>query len=314
MKQNVVIISGGNGSGVSINACKTFLEEVALSAVIPMSDSGGSTGRLRREFDTLPVGDIMRAVIAMSKHDAGLLKQLFYRMRFKKAGKLDGHNLGNLFLILAEQYGGDFVHALTALHPAVEAVGTVHPVTLDVSDLAVELASGEQVVGEHEIDRPKSTEDKITRAWLEPQPALYNGAKEALKKADVIVFGPGSLYCSVIPSLLVADVQEVLEKSSAKLVYVVGNAFEEHGEAGPRVLSKFISTLESYLPRALDAVVFNNHSLSEHEQKRYQEKQWTLITNDVDDNDPRVIVGDFERSGGGLDPDKLGALLKDVIC
>ncbi len=313
MKKNVVIISGGNGSGVSINACKTFFDDVTLSSVIPMSDSGGSTGRLRREFNTLPVGDIMRAVIAMSKHDSQLLKQIFYRTRFDVDGKLKDHNLGNLFLILTEQYGGDFIQSLAAFHQAVDAIGVVHPVTLDMSDLAVEYASGRQQVGEHEIDRPENADDTIVRAWLEPRPKLFAGAKETIEKADVIIFGPGSLYCSIIPSLLVEGMQDVLKKSKATFVYVVGNAYEGHGEAGPTSLKEFVSTLESYLPRQLDAVIFNNHALTEYLKKRYEEKQWKLITYDADHKNDKVIMGDFERSGGGLDSEKLGNMLKKII-
>ncbi len=313
MKKNIVVISGGNGSGVSINACKAFLSNIQLSAVIPMSDSGGSTGVLRREFNTLPVGDIMRAVVAMSKHDSQLLKQIFYKTRFGGEGKLKDHNLGNLFLVLVEQYGGDFMSSLRAFHEAVDAVGIVHPVTLDISDLAVEFVSGRQQVGEHEIDRPLNRNDRIVRAWLEPQPSLYDGARQALEHADIIMFGPGSLYCSIIPSLLVDGMQNVLKVSQAKFVYVVGNAYEHHGEAGPTSLPGFISGLESYLPRPLDAIVFNNHILTKSEEQAYMKKQWDLIAYDEDDLKAPVVAGDFERSGGGLDSKKLGSILQKII-
>jgi uncharacterized cofD-like protein len=312
-KKNVVIISGGNGSAISINACKTFLHDINLSAVIPMSDSGGSTGRLRREFDVLPVGDIMRAVVAMSKYDAQLLKQIFYRTRFDNVGKLDKHNLGNIFLVLAQQYDGDFLHSLTALHQAVAAVGTVHPVSLDISDLAVEYTNGETVVGEHKIDRPEKRDTRIARAWLEPKPPLYGEAKRATEEADVIIFGPGSLYCSIIPSLLVGDMQEILRTSKAKFIYVVGNAYELNGEAGPGKLSEFISELENYLPRKLDAVVYNNHKLSSEEEKRYEEKKWGYIESDQENVTDRLIISDdFERQCR-LDPEKLGNILEKII-
>src|SRR3989339_860667 len=114
-KKKVVVIGGGNGSAISIVALKQNLDLFDISAVISMSDSGDSSGRLREEFNTLPPGDIMRAVLALSKYDYPLLKQIFFRNRFSGAGKLDGHNLGNLALILGEKYDGDFMSAIRAL-------------------------------------------------------------------------------------------------------------------------------------------------------------------------------------------------------
>src|SRR3989338_2345279 len=149
-KKNGVVIGGGNGSACSINALKDHRDLFDVSAVISMSDSGGSSGRLRREFNTLPMGDILRATLAMSPYDYRTLKKVFNKSRFTDAGKLDGHNLGNMFLALGAQYSGDILHAVRALHQAVEAVGVAHPATLTPSDLCVELSNGDVVVGEHE--------------------------------------------------------------------------------------------------------------------------------------------------------------------
>jgi uncharacterized cofD-like protein len=110
-----------------------------ISAVISMSDSGGSSGKLRKKFNTLPPGDIMRAVLALSKYDYESLRKIFYQPRFKNAGVLNSHNLGNLFLTLTSQFSGNFLYALEALSQSMETQGAVYPVTLANTDLVAEL-------------------------------------------------------------------------------------------------------------------------------------------------------------------------------
>lgn len=315
-KKHVVIIAGGNGSAKSICALKRYGGAFSLSAVVATSDSGGSSGMLRREFGVLPVGDILRAILALSPLDYQLLKRLFHKVRFTDAGKLTGHNLGNIFLALSAQYDGNILHALHALHEAVGAIGTAHPVALELSDLCVELSDGTIVIGEHEIDRPVYDRSlRITRAWLQPTPMIYEGAREAVLSADVIVFGPGSLYTSIIPPLLVEGMHDALRKSSAKFIYILGNAYETIGETGPTTISDAVRELEVFLPRPLDVVVVNNHVLTEQEHAAYAEHGWEKLLPDIDrmPNNERVVQSDFERAGGGLDAGKLGAMLKEII-
>lgn len=316
MKKNIVVIGGGNGSATSINAIKHIDKDINISAVISMSDSGGSSGKLRKEFDTLPTGDIMRAVLALSSHDYAMLKQVFYKRRFTGVGALDGHNLGNLFLVLAEKYDGHFLRALDALHQALDAVGRAHPVTLEASDLCVELSNGDIVIGEHEIDRPTYDRSlKIQRAWLQPTPPLCEPARRAIEEADCIIFGPGSLYCSVIAPLLVEGAKEALQKSKARFIYIVGNGYEAEGETGPESLCDFISELEIYLPRKLDAVMYNNHALTDKEMEHYRERNWRLIQFEGECCKNRnVIARDFEKDCGGLDPRKLAVALKSSLA
>ncbi|MEK7084272.1 MAG: gluconeogenesis factor YvcK family protein [Patescibacteria group bacterium] len=317
--KKVVVIGGGNGSAISINALKTFKDDVGISAVISMSDSGGSSGRLRKEFSTLPMGDILRAILAMSPYPYKVLRAIFNKNRFSEStGKLSGHNLGNMFLALANEYNGNFLQTIRALHEAVEAVGAVHPVTLEPSDLCVELSDGTIVIGEHEIDRPTYDRSlRIRRAWLQPTPPLYDGARKAIEEADVIVFGPGSLYCSIVATLVVEGMQDVLRQTNARFVYVVGNAYELIGETGPSVFRDFVSELEVFLPRPLDVIVCNNRPLSEQELERYAKKEWGLIQcDDKGKTDPRLVMEDFEKDfdqGMGLSPEKLGAILKEII-
>lgn len=286
-----------------------------ISAVVSMSDSGGSSGRLRQEFDTLPAGDILRAVLAMSPYDYEVLKTIFHKNRFRGNEKLDGHNMGNLFLVLSEKYAGDYLAPVRALEQAVEAIGHVYPVTLNKTDLAVELSNGDIVRTEEVIDRPDYDKSlRIQKAWLEPSGKIYEGAKKVIEEADCIIIGPGSLYTSIVAALLPDGVKQAINKSSAKLIYVLGNAYEINGETGPKKLSEFVKELQEYLPRKLDTVIFNNHQLNEYQKEKYREKGWESISFDGDAvSDYNLIQADFEKEEGGLDPEKLGRVLRRII-
>ena len=314
-KKKVVVIGGGNGSAISIVALKQNLDLFDISAVISMSDSGGSSGRLREEFNTLPPGDIMRAVLALSKYDYPLLKQIFFRNRFSGAGKLDGHNLGNLALILGEKYDGDFMSAIRALEQSMEAIGHAYPATLDKTDLCAELDDGEIVKGEAKLDKP--TYDPVRRikeAWLEPAGQIFAGAKEAIESADYIIFGPGSLYTSIIAAILPQGVKEAINKSKAELVYVTGDAYVKGGESCPATLSETIRALEQYLPRLVDHAVYNNVVLSAEHQALYKQKHWVSLVDDVENQkEMNIIKADYERAGGGLCSIKLGNILKNIL-
>lgn len=312
MKKNIVAIGGGNGTAVSVQACKTFLDQITLSAVVSMSDSGGANGKLREETGFLPASDLMRTTLALSEHDPWMLKKIFYKNRVNNVSpELDGYYIGILWYSLLQEKGMSFMQAQESMEQIVGAVGHAYPATLDVADFCVSLANGETMKTEGAIDRPADRGSRITKAWLEPKATIFDGAKKTIEDADVILFGPGSLYCSIIAALLADGTKEAIATSKAKLMYVVGNAYENVGEAGPETLSDFITELEEYLPRPLDGIIYNNHELTEQEQSRYEEKGWSLIENDTDD--ARVHIGDYERTGGGLDPEKLGALLKDTI-
>lgn len=316
MKKNVVVIGGGNGGAKAIRACKRFIDDIELSAVIAMSDDGGSTGTLRKEFNTLPPGDVLRAAMAMSVHDYELLKSIFYTPRFDVGGKLNKHDLGNLFLVLGAEYAGDYMSAIRALEQALGAVGQVYPVTLDKTTLVAEHASGKVVVGERAIDtNPDDRSDRITKVWLDPSGVLYGEARKKIEAADYIVLSPGSLYTSIVATIVVDGFKEALAASKAKTIYVSGNAFQGRGELGPTKLSEIVQELESYLPRKLDVILYNNAALNSEQLQWYKEKHWELFDVDIEmivDRD--IIQKNYERDGRpGLDEQKLGVHLKDII-
>lgn len=314
-KKKIVVLGGGNGSAASLVALKQNIDLFDISGIIAMSDSGGSSGRLREEFRGLPTGDIMRATLALSKYDYPTLKQIFYKNRFADADQLDGHNLGNLFLILSEHYTGDFMAALSALGQAVEAVGRVYPTTLETTQLVAELSDGQIIKGEANLDRPKYNRDlKIRKVWLEPSGRIYEDARQAILYADYILLGPGSFYTSVIAALLADGTSEAIAESKAKIVYIAGDKLERDGETGPEKLSEFISVIQSYLPRPLGLVLSNNSELNDARKKYYESRGWFVYDRDYDNiQGMRVEKFDFERDDGGLCAIKLGKKLKEVL-
>lgn len=317
--KNVVTIAGGNGSAISITALKRFIPNISLSSIVCMSDSGSSTGRLRKELGVYPPGDILRAVLAMSSYDYNLLKEIFNKTRFENVGKLDKHNLGNIFLALSEKYSS-FMDGLEALKQAVNVQGEVYPATLEKNNLLAELENGEIVFGEGNICAPSyDRKIKIKKVWLEKEnskesPVIYSSAQLALKKADYIFFGPGDLYTSIIATILPEGFKEILQNTSAKLVYIFGNAIHADGETGPTNFSEAVLILENYIGRKFDFVIYDNHVLNSVELANYKERGWELINYDKENlADHNILEFDYERFGGGLCPDKLSVSLKEII-
>lgn len=315
-KKKVVVFGGGNGSATVIRALKKYTSDFSVSAVISMSDSGGSSGKLRKEFGVLPPGDVLRAVLASSIYGyKQVLKPLFYGRRFQDVGKLSDHNLGNLFLTFSDQYSGDFLYGIRALEQAVGATATVFPSTLKSNDLVVKLSNGETVKGEEEIDRPTYERSaRIVKAWLEPVVPACEDALKHIREADLLLMGPGSFYCSVIPALLPTGIKEAIAESSANIVYIAGDIYELDGETGPTALSEFVHELEDYLPRKVDMVILNGTDLSETQREKYKERKWGLINfNKENLKEYQIIDESFELYQGGLDPAKLGAIFMDTF-
>lgn len=278
MNKQVVVIGGGNGTAKAICALKRLGKTLDLAAVVSMSDSGGSSGRLRAELKALPPGDILRAILAMSgRYDYGMLKAIFHTARFSAAGKLQAHNLGNLFLALTAQYAGDFMAAVAALEQSVEAAGHVYPSTLDAVQLQAKLNDGSVVHGEAEIDRPSYDRSlRIVQVWLAPAAVATAEAKTAIRKADILCLGPGSLYTSLAAALLPEGISEAIKSSAAKIVYISPLYYDEKAETGPRRLSELVAQLQGYLPRKIDTVLYSEPAHGSPDlKKQRQEKLWT---------------------------------------
>ena len=221
---SLVAIGGGTGlstllAGLKRRVGKQDDDEIwfkNLSAIVTVSDDGGSSGRLRDELQMLPPGDIRNCMIALSE-DSTLLSRLF-RYRFRGTGELGGHSFGNLFLAALTEVTGDFVEAVRLSSEVLASKGHIFPATINDVRLVAELEDGTSVRGETQITASRS---RIRRLRLEPEQCLpLPEALTAIRSADLITVGPGSLYTSILPNLLVARVAQTIGEATAIKVFI----------------------------------------------------------------------------------------------
>lgn len=272
-KKKVAVIGGGTGTFVVLSALKNY--PVELTAIISMADDGGSTGMLRDQYGVLPPGDARRALVALSE-SSETLRELF-NYRFHK-GSLAGHSFGNIFLSALEQLKGNFGAAVKEASLVLNVKGRVLPVTLSDVRLFAELADGKVLKGETNIDIPRTkVRAKIKKVWLSPGAKINPEAKEAILRADLIVIGPGDLYTSLIPNLLVRGMPEAIKKSRAKKVFVC-NLMTKFGETHGFRAEDFLREIEKYLGRGvLDLAIFNNKRPHPKVLARYKKERAEFI-------------------------------------
>lgn len=246
-KKKIVVIGGGTGTYQVLTGLKNT-SSIDLTAVISMCDSGGSTGRLRKELGILPPGDVRRAILALSDLPFAqkTLEEVF-EFRFEDGKGLSGHSLGNILLAALVQITGSMDRAIDEAARILNATGKVLPVTLDKTHLVAYLADGTRIYGESKIDR-RAVKPKIPikRVYLTPKARVFREAAKAINSADLIILGPGDLFTSIIPTLLVEGVNEALKSSKAKLVYIV-NLMTKKGETDGFSAADFVTTIEEYL-------------------------------------------------------------------
>jgi uncharacterized cofD-like protein len=315
----VVVVGGGTG----IYAVLTGLREYAcdITAVVSMSDNGGSSGRLRDEFGFLPPGDVRRCLVALaSDHDSMLLRQLF-EYRFERGLGLNGHSFGNLLLTALTDILGSMDRAVDEAGSLLRIRGRVLPVTLTDTTLCACLADGYEICGETDIDIRKSHhEAPISKVFLKPSPTAHPPVLEAIARADLIVLGPGDLYTSVIPNLLVDGVAESIRSSRARCVYVC-NVMTKHGETDGFAASDFIREINRYLGAkdALDCAVLNYHdSLPRLPYQRYKEERAAPVAIDLErcyELVPKLAIRPLTVTGALVrhDPHRLAATLIEFV-
>lgn len=278
----IVTIGGGHGLATLLTGLKEYTTN--LKAIVTVADSGGSTGRLREEFDVLAPGDIRNCIVALA--DAPSLMGELFQFRFDKNSELKGHNFGNLFITAMTQLTGDFKKAVEESSKVLAIRGKVLPSTLNKVNLVAEYEDGTQVVGEAKIPEK---EVPIKRVYLAStatdtsrkiQPTLE--AIEVIKNAQIIAIGPGSLFTSILPNLVIKEIADAIAKSSALKVYVC-NVMTQHGETDNYRASDHLKTLiEHTSPGIVDYCVVNNKIPDESLLAKYkQEKAFTTMADSL---------------------------------
>jgi uncharacterized cofD-like protein len=272
----VVAIGGGTGLSMLLGGLKEYVaprgQEAKrwpigdLTAVVTVTDDGGSSGRLRREYSVLPPGDIRNCMVALST-DEHLLGRLF-QYRFHAGRGLRGHSFGNLFLTAMSHVTGDFNEAVRLSGQVLAIRGRIFPSTTQNVSLEAVLEDGSHVAGETRISRSRT---RIRRVGLVPRNVKpLPEVLEALRQADLILLGPGSLYTSVIPNLLVGGVVEAIDRSRAVCVYVA-NLMTQPGETTGYSLEDHVRAIDRHTKkRLIDCVVVNRQRVSPAIAKRYR--------------------------------------------
>jgi uncharacterized cofD-like protein len=254
----VVAIGGGHGLSVLLRGLKRYTSNI--TAIVTVADDGGSSGRLRRELGVLPPGDLRNCIAALADDEA-LTTQLF-QYRFSNGSGLNGHNFGNLFITAMAEVTGSFERAVLESGRVLAVRGRALPSTLQevtlMADLRDEPVGVSRVTGESSITEASGD---IERVYLQPDDApAYPEAVRALLEADLIVAGPGSLYTSILPNLLVPDVARAVEASRALKVYVC-NVATQRGETDGYSTGDHVAALEMHVGKGLFPVVLANDNL-----------------------------------------------------
>jgi uncharacterized cofD-like protein len=278
-------MGGGTGLSALLEGLKRYahpsdsaLPQLDITAIVTVTDDGGSSGRLRREFDVLPPGDIRNCMVALSE-DSALLSRLF-QYRFKAGRGLKGHSFGNLFLMALTQVMGDFPDAVKASSEVLNIAGRIYPATAQNVALEAVMADGSRIVGETRISRSRG---RIERIHLIPRTARPLAATlDAIGEADVITLGPGSLFTSVVPNLLVKGIAKAIRKSPAVKVYFVNLMWQPGETAGFRASDHVRAIHQHAGGKLVDYAVVNLRRIPTAIKKRYARSAALEVENDLD--------------------------------
>ena len=306
---HVVAIGGGHGLSALLRGLKTHTSNI--TAVVTVADDGGSSGRLRESFGILPPGDIRNCLAALS-NDEALLAQLF-QYRFSGAPDLEGHSFGNLFITALSEITGSFEEAVAESGRVLSVGGRVLPSTLHevrlVADLLLpHLVNEVRVEGESKIP---AMAGRVRRVWLEPNnPPAFPPVLQAILNAELIVIGPGSLYTSLLPNLLVPDLQAAIKASRAVKVYVC-NIATQPGETDLYSCYDHVRALEDHVGEDLFDVILCNEN---NEGDPGPDAQW-VSTDENTLRDNRVYCADLlaTEHPGRHDSQKLVRVLMDLF-
>jgi uncharacterized cofD-like protein len=319
----IVTIGGGTGLSTLLRGLKQYVAPRRqngtrhpirdLVAVVTVTDDGGSSGRLRREYSILPPGDIRSCMVALSQDEA-LLSRLF-DYRFASGRELRGHSFGNLFLTALSNVTGDFTRAVRVSSEVLAIRGRIFPSTNQLVSLEAVLKNGKIIAGETRIGK---TSTPIRRVRLVPRKVRpLPEVLEAIAAADLILIGPGSLYTSIIPNLLISGVADAIKKSRATCVYIA-NLMTQPGETKEFTLSDHVRAIELHTGhQLLDWIVVNDRAIPDDIARRYRNLGGaTPVVADFKDlarTGLRHISGDLLEAHGVVrhDPAKLARLLLD---
>ena len=313
-ERRIVCVGGGTGLSTLLRGLKLYAADI--TAIVTVADNGGSSGQLRREMGILPPGDIRNCVLALAEIEP--LMEKVYQYRFSE-GSLKGQNLGNLIIAaLTDISGGSFEKAVEQLSDILAVKGKVLPVTDEKIELMATYSDGTRIFGEEEIVyQNKVSRKKIQTIEMLPKPPQANRkAVRALEDAELIVLGPGSLYTSIIPNLLVKGIPEAIRESKEKVIYI-GNLMTQPGETDFFALSDHVGAIERILGKnVIDVIAIDGNSQLPENLSFYEADDSYPVRNDLQDStEYKVVSGNLCVADGDYirhDPKNLAKFILGI--
>ena len=263
--KNVVLIGGGTGLSAMVKGFKN-IKDINLTAIITVADDGGSTGRIRDVYNIPAMGDIRHVLCAMANEEDDSIFTELMNYRFVGDQDVGGHQLGNLIFLALTNITGSFMGAIAAIRKLLHVEGTIYPATLDNAVLYALMGDGTLVRGEKNIP---NRDNHISKVFYQDQIRAYPKAIEAIEQADLIVYGIGSLYTSILPAVIVKDISEAIAQSLAPKVYFC-NAMTQPGETEGYSLEDHVRAIEAHTYKnPVSLVVYNDVEIDPEVLDRY---------------------------------------------
>lgn len=284
----VVVFGGGKGQSALLRGLK-LIPELDISAIVTVADDGGSTGRLREEFKMPAMGDIRNVMVALAESESLISNIMNYRFDSDAKSDLAGHSIGNIILTGLTNINGNFMDAIMDLSSVMKVHGKIIPSSMELITLCARMQDGTIVRGESNIPM---YDNNIEKVFYDVDVKATSQAIDAIQEADIILFGIGSLYTSILPNIIIPEIKEALHKSSAKKVYYC-NSMTQPGETDGYNGEAHVEALEKHLELPIDLVIDSDTYLSNEILEKYaseksypvhfrkEDKPYKLITQDL---------------------------------
>lgn len=270
--KNIVVIGGGKGQSALLRGLKQ-IPNIHLSAIVTVADDGGSTGRLREDFDMPAMGDVRNVLLALAESESILNEMVNFRFKEDSMSELAGHSLGNLILTALTETTGDFTQAIASMSQFLNVDGDIIPVAALGTTLIAEMNDGTIVRGESNIPQYRNN---IRRVYYDQEVTANQKAVEAIEEADVVIFGVGSVYTSILPNIIIPGIKEALKNSKAGFVYYC-NVMTQVGETTSFSLEDHVEAVEEHSDIKIDLVVRSSDRIPQEIIDAYKENESTLV-------------------------------------
>lgn len=299
----IAVLGGGKGQSALLRGLK-HLPDVHLSAIVTVADDGGSTGRLREDFNVPAMGDIRNVMLALAESESLLSDIMNYRFNSDSRSPLAGHNLGNLIITSLIDIKGDFMEAIASTSQVLNVMGDIIPASTELITLCATMSDGTIIRGESNIPKYRN---HIQKVYYDVPVEATQEAITAIEEADIILFGVGSIYTSIIPNVIIKQIKEAIHKSKAKKIYYC-NAMTQSGETEGYSGEDHVAALEAHAGIGFDAVVDCSDSIPDSILERYALENSDRVVFEMDEHDYEIVKMDLLSFEDGVirhDHDKI---------